>query len=270
MSPDLDRDRDVKAHVPEQLVEDLAPGGKRFGRGLRGLDLLALDRQVGAAGAHLGLLAVAERARGAVAAVARAAVAAIVATSVTRRAAGRFGTRRTRATAIAPRAAPPAVVRAIAPVAAVLARPLSAVGVLAWLARWRWRQGGGRGGLAPRRGATQRRTRGSDDAGRLSAHAQHAPAARCQDLEVELIEAACTEGVTRRAQRLLDGLACELLVFAHRRLPRRLVRALWRAGLIVPAARSEAVRLSFSERRDAPPSALGGGGAGMATGKRGV
>ena len=133
-----------------------------------------------------------------------------------------------------------------------------------------WRRQWGCGGrLTPRCRATQRRARRGDDPRGLGAHAQHAPAARGQYLEVELVEAGDVERLARHAQCLLDGLACEFLVFAHRRLPRRLVRPRWRAGLMVPAARSLALRLSGSSRRSRAAVCAGCGGLGGGTGKRG-
>ena len=102
----------------------------------------------------------------------------------------------------------------------------------------RWR-GGGR--VAARRRSAKRRARRRDDAGRLGAHAQHAPAAGGQDLEVEIIEAADPEGLAGGSDGLLDRPSSELLVLAHRRLPRRLLRPF--AGLMVPAALSVAERL---------------------------
>ena len=57
------------------------------------------------------------------------------------------------------------------------------------------------------------RGRGHDPGG-LGAHAEDAPAARGEDLEVEVVEPG-TEGFARLAQRLFDGLAGELAIFAH-------------------------------------------------------
>ena len=66
-------------------------------------------------------------------------------------------------------------------------------------------------GLALGRGAAESGSGSGQDAGGLGAHAQHAPAARGQDLEVELVEADA-ELVAGAAQGLLDGLAGELAV----------------------------------------------------------
>src|SRR6185436_17070308 len=113
---------------------------------------------------------------------------------------------------------------------------------------------------------TKRGTWRGDDPGRLGAHAHHATAAGGQDLEVEIIETAHPKGLAGGSDGLLDRPSCELLVLAHRRLPRRLLRPF--AGLMVPAALSVAVRLVALE----VPPGLGSGGRGVsgATGYRGV
>ena len=76
------------------------------------------------------------------------------------------------------------------------------------------RQRRGGGGLTLGRRSAQRRARRGDDPGGLGAHAEDAPAARRQDLEVEVVELRA-EGLSGQLERLLDGLAGELLVLAH-------------------------------------------------------
>src|SRR5439155_16140570 len=94
----------------------------------------------------------------------------------------------------------------------------------------------GLGRLAPRRAAAEGGPGRRDDAGWLGAHAQHASAARGQDLEIEVVERRHTEGLARVPQSLLDGLSREFLVASgHLRLPRRLVRPRCLDGLTVPA-----------------------------------
>ena len=88
-----------------------------------------------------------------------------------------------------------------------------------------------------------------------------------EDLEVEVSEVAHPERIARVLEGLLDGLAGELLVLLHRRLPRRLRRL---AGLMVPCcalgggARGPVVLVD--------PAEPGGGGlgSGIVTGNRGV
>ena len=81
---------------------------------------------------------------------------------------------------------------------------------------WGWCREGPRGGrLALWRRSSELGARGGQDSRRLGAHAEDAAAARGEDLEVEVVEAR-VEGLTRLAQRLLDRLAGELSVGAHR------------------------------------------------------
>ena len=244
-----DLDLDLVAHQRHESLEDGLAGGERLGRGLRGLDLLALHGQRGARRGHLG--------------PARAGVSAAVRRSPRAPAAARrrrggaalpCGRGRTgRSGRPARRSRPqwgrlPCLGRrsgsrggrsdggraAAVVAAAVRGRAPVAVGGA--------RQRRGRGRLAARRGTAQRGAGRGHDAGRLGAHAQHAPAAGGQDLEVEVVEAGHAEGFARGAQGLFDALAGELLVIAHRRLPRRLVRPRLLAGRTVPAAASRGSR----------------------------
>jgi hypothetical protein len=65
--------------VGQQLLEDLAAGGKRLRASLSGLDLLALDRQSGAARTNLFLLPGGKRRARPVAVVIAAVPAAVTA-----------------------------------------------------------------------------------------------------------------------------------------------------------------------------------------------
>ncbi|OGO56155.1 MAG: hypothetical protein A2V84_13395 [Chloroflexi bacterium RBG_16_70_13] len=105
----------------------------------------------------------------------------------------------------------PAVVAAwpAIPVAITNARPILAI----LAGRWR-RQRSGRSRLALRGGAAKLGAGRGEDPGRLGAHAQHAPAAGREDLEVEVVEAGA-EGLAGESEGLLDGLAGELSVGAH-------------------------------------------------------
>src|SRR6185312_10982480 len=114
-----------------------------------------------------------------------------------------------------------------APTSAPVAIEPAPVTVLPWRRRGQ-RSCGGR--LALRGGPAQLGSGRGQDARRLGAHAQDAPAAGCQDLEVEVVEPDA-EGLTGQLQGLLDGLAGEFLVragAAHLRLPRRPCRPRWR------------------------------------------
>jgi hypothetical protein len=79
--------------------------------------------------------------------------------------------------------------------------------------RWRW-QGRCCGRFPLWRDATERRSRRGNDSGRLGAHAENAPTAGGEDLEVELVESDA-EGFAGFAERLLDGLAGEFAVGTH-------------------------------------------------------
>src|SRR5439155_17268480 len=117
----------------------------------------------------------------------------------------------------------------VVPARTAIARagPIAEPAILPWLGRRKRR--GGRG-LALRGGAAERRTRRGDDPGRLGAHPEDAPAARGQDLEVEVVQLDA-ELLARDLERLFHALARELSVRTHqRRLPRRpwRPRSLWR------------------------------------------
>jgi hypothetical protein len=71
------------------------------------------------------------------------------------------------------------------------------------LARWRWRQRPGRGGI-PLRGCTAQLGSGrGQDPRRLCAHAEDATAAGREDLEVEIVQSD-PEGLTGLAEGVLD------------------------------------------------------------------
>src|SRR6185503_8602917 len=109
--------------------------------------------------------------------------------------------------------------------------------------------------------------------GRLGTHAEHAAAARGEDLKIEIVHPHA-ELLAGGAEGLFDGLSGELAIDTHgqRRLPRRPCRPRWlgRTVAAAEAARSTGVDLGVVARAGAPDSRGGGIGAGRATGKRGL
>jgi hypothetical protein len=81
-------------------------------------------------------------------------------------------------------------------------------------ARRGWGKRHGGRGLTLRRGTTEGRAWGGHDPGGLRAHAEDAPAARGQDLEVQIVELG-PKGFARQAKGLLDGLSGEFAVLTH-------------------------------------------------------
>ena len=187
-----------------QLLEDRLAGREGLRRGLRCFQLGAFGGQGPARGGYFGLLrcgqgsAASVRARGLLVA-ARAAVTIATARPVVAARAAR--------TVVAARAAV-----TIATARPVVAARWAVVVVAFHVGRRRQRRRGR--SLALRRRAAQCGSRGGHDPGGFGAHAEDAPAARGEDLEVQVVELG-TEGFARLAQRLFHGLAGELAIFAH-------------------------------------------------------
>src|SRR5438093_616763 len=157
-----------------------------------------------------------------------------------------------------------------ATVAIEAATPAAVVSVA--VPRWRRRERASGSGLALGRGATELGARRGQDARRLGAHAQHTPAARGEDLEVQVVEPDA-ERLTGEAEGLLDGLAGELAVRgggAHRRLPRRPWRPRWRSVAFADAVRSRDDRSGLGCAGAPAGRAVDVGAVGTATGKRGL
>jgi len=108
-------------------------------------------------------------------------------------------------------AAPTAVATAVEAAAAAIPVEAAAAAIVVAVTRRRGRQRPLGGGLELRGRATELGARRSEDAGLLGPHAQHAPAARGQDLEVEAVEADA-EVLAGEPQGLLDALARELAI----------------------------------------------------------
>ena len=186
----LDLDADVEPEVPHQALEDRLAGREGLGRRLGGLQVGSLGGQRSARGRRprrpprrvrpaepprAGARSRSSR-RGLVVPARRAIVTRSVVAA--------------RAVVAARRAV---VTRAVV-TGSVVARPRSsrrggrssAGSVVAARRGSRQRRRGG--GLALGSRSAQRRARRGDDPGRLGAHAEDAPAARRQDLEVEVVE----------------------------------------------------------------------------------
>jgi hypothetical protein len=233
--------------VAHQALQDRLAGCESFRRRLRGLEVRAFSGQRAPGGGHFGGLGRGEVCRaptgwraGAVVAAGRAVVAAGRAVIAAGRAVAIRSILASRRSGVASRggvAWPIVAGPIVAPGRAVVTpgRAVAIWSILAWsiahgpivawaILAWAWRRRGerhGRCGVALRGGATKGGAWGGYDPGRLRAHAQDAPTARGQDLEVEVVELG-TKRLASEAQGFLDGLASEFLVFAHqRRLPRR-------------------------------------------------
>jgi hypothetical protein len=220
--------------VRHQVLEDCLAGRERLGRRLRGLEIRALRGQRAACRGHLGRLgcrqvggATAGRTTASVVAAGWAVIATRWAISIR---------------SIVPAGRPVAKATVVASWASGVARPIVAArravvtprwavaepAILAWsvVARSvltrsvltrpgrgrRERDGGGR--IALWRGAAQGGPGCGNDPCRLGTHAQDAPAAGGQDLEVEVIELG-PKRLSGEAKRLLDGLSGELAVLTH-------------------------------------------------------
>src|SRR5450756_1695835 len=239
----LDVDGDREAQVLHQLLEESLPCVKCGRRRLGGLELLALSHErasgldlVGLAGGddrHAG--SIVRAARGAVVPTGAAVPGPLRAVVATRGVGTRcIATRGVAARCIAVRGWVVAARRIRARrIRALHRRAVGSIvaarriAVRGWVVAARAaihgageRPRGGR--LTLRRGAPERGARRGDDPGGLGAHPQNAPAARGQDLEVELVEADA-KFLAGVAQGFLDGLASELTVRTHaqRFLPRR-------------------------------------------------
>jgi hypothetical protein len=239
--------------VLHQLLEEPLPGVEGGRRRLGGLQLLALAHERPSSLDLVGLARGDGRGTGPVVGSSRGTVVAARATIVATRATvtaplgavvavGRVGPRRVgprrvaargnglrgdrlvfaaRAAIVAPSRA---VIAARGPVVAPRRAVIAARGPVVAARASINRRGEGRrsGGLTLRRGTAERRSGRCDNSGRLGAHAEDAPAARGQDLEIELVQAN-REFLASVAKGLLDGLAGELTVRTHaqRFLPRR-------------------------------------------------
>jgi hypothetical protein len=178
---------------------------------------------------------------------------------------------RARTTIVAPRAAVVSPRAAVAVEAAATSVEAAAGITLAvpFAGRgWRQRPGGRRFALGGR--AAELGARGGKDPGRLGTHAEDPPAARGQDLEIEVVEPDA-ERLTGLAKGILDGLAGELAVCTgrHRRLPRRPCRPRWRIVAFAEVVRSRVDRSVLGRPFVAAGRADDCGAAGAATGKRG-
>ena len=225
----LDLDADVEAEVAHELLEDGLAGGERLGRCLGGLEVGAFGGERAARGGDLGGLGRGQVGR---AAAGRGAVAVVAAGPVvaTRRAvvarAGRRGAAGGRRGA-ARRSSRGRSSRGRSSAAGRRGGRSSRRGRGRRAAGRRAAGGGAGSGTAAAasrfgRGAAERGARRGHDPGGLGAHAQDAPAAGRQDLEVEVVELG-TERLAGELECLLDGLAGEFAGTrsCQRRLPRR-------------------------------------------------